>query len=193
MLNFAPDKRGMILKAAMDVFSAYGFRKTSMDDIAQAAGISRPALYQVFRNKTDIFRAVSVSMLDHTIYEATTVLDGDGPFHTRINQALEVSVLAVHRLLEQSPHGPELIGVNDEIASDIDDLWAERMAQLIASAFENAYGEGEIDLRGVPSAHLARLFILAIKGIHEQLACGEGTEREIRTAISVLLQLTRKD
>jgi AcrR family transcriptional regulator len=192
MLHFTPDRRGLILKAALDVFSTYGFRKTSMDDIARAAGVSRPALYQLFRNKTDIFRAVSLATLDYTINAATHVLDSKGPFEQRITEALDVSVLAIHRQLEQSPHGPEIIVVNDEIASDIDELWAERMAQLIARAFEEAAEAGEIDLRGVSGAQLAKLFIMAIKGIHDQLACGQGTEKEIRSMIDVLLRLTRK-
>ena len=60
MLDFPLDdgKRGAILKAAFEVFITYGFRKTSMDDIARAAGMSRPGLYQLFANKTDIFRAL---------------------------------------------------------------------------------------------------------------------------------------
>ena len=34
-----------------------------MDDIAKQAGVSRPALYQLFKNKTDIFRALSQQLL----------------------------------------------------------------------------------------------------------------------------------
>jgi AcrR family transcriptional regulator len=70
MLQTTPDKRGTILAAAFDVFINYGFRKTSMDDIARAAGMSRPALYQVFRNKTEIFRAASLSILENVGHEA---------------------------------------------------------------------------------------------------------------------------
>ena len=39
----------------MKVFLAYGFARTTMDDIARAADMSRPALYLLFKNKTDIY------------------------------------------------------------------------------------------------------------------------------------------
>ena len=46
-----------IRRAAIPVFAAKGFRGTSMADIAEAAGVSRPALYQYFENRADVFRA----------------------------------------------------------------------------------------------------------------------------------------
>ena len=51
-------KQQAILEAAWMAFSTYGFRKTSMDDIAKGAGMSRPALYLHFKNKDAIFRAL---------------------------------------------------------------------------------------------------------------------------------------
>ena len=48
------DKRAQILDQAMDLVMRYGYSRVTMDDIARAAGMSRPALYQFFRNKTDI-------------------------------------------------------------------------------------------------------------------------------------------
>ena len=39
-----------ILLGAWNTFAAYGYKKTSMDDIARAAGMSRPALYLHYRN-----------------------------------------------------------------------------------------------------------------------------------------------
>ena len=51
-------KAQTILESAWQAFSAYGFRKTSMDDIARGAGMSRPAVYLHFRNKEAIFTAL---------------------------------------------------------------------------------------------------------------------------------------
>lgn len=47
-----------ILDAAGGVFLRYGYRKTSMDDVAHAAGLSRQGLYLHFRNKERLFHAV---------------------------------------------------------------------------------------------------------------------------------------
>ena len=40
-----------IRRAAIGVFAAQGFRRTSMADLAHAAGVSRPALYQYFEHR----------------------------------------------------------------------------------------------------------------------------------------------
>ena len=47
------EKREAVFGVAADVFAQYGVRRTAMNDIAQAAGISRPALYLMVENKED--------------------------------------------------------------------------------------------------------------------------------------------
>ncbi len=51
-------KRDKILAAALDVFLRYGYKRVTMNDIAEAVSISRPALYLVFDSKEDIFKSV---------------------------------------------------------------------------------------------------------------------------------------
>jgi AcrR family transcriptional regulator len=51
-------RRDRILAAATEVFLRYGHARTTMNDVASEAGISRPALYLVFQRKEDIFAAV---------------------------------------------------------------------------------------------------------------------------------------
>ena len=50
--------RESIINAAREVFARYGFRKTTMDDIAQAARKGKSSLYHYFEGKDDVFRAV---------------------------------------------------------------------------------------------------------------------------------------
>ncbi len=67
-------KRIRVLKGAMQVFLAYGYSRTTMDDIARAAEVSRPALYLLFRNKTDIYRAICSCLLCNSVREARQAL-----------------------------------------------------------------------------------------------------------------------
>ena len=48
----------LILDAALEVFSAYGFRGTTVDQIAGKCGMSKPNLLYYFRRKADIYTAV---------------------------------------------------------------------------------------------------------------------------------------
>jgi AcrR family transcriptional regulator len=59
-----------ILKAAMEVFFRFGYKKASMDDIAQAAGLSRQGLYLKFSTKEQLFKAALEHLASHLLKEA---------------------------------------------------------------------------------------------------------------------------
>jgi AcrR family transcriptional regulator len=52
------ERREQLLAAATQAFARGGFAATSLDDIAEAAGISRVLLYRHFESKPDLYRAV---------------------------------------------------------------------------------------------------------------------------------------
>jgi TetR/AcrR family transcriptional regulator, transcriptional repressor of aconitase len=52
------ERRRLLVEAARSCFLQFGFAKTSLDDIAKRANISRPLIYRSFKNKEDIFAAV---------------------------------------------------------------------------------------------------------------------------------------
>src|SRR5581483_4919217 len=56
-----------ILAAAFARFTHYGFRRTSMEDIADEAGVSRAALYLHFRNKEELFRSLSQALHEEAL------------------------------------------------------------------------------------------------------------------------------
>ncbi len=58
------EKREAILQAALDVFSTHGFRGSTIDQIATAAGMSKPNLLYYFRRKEDIFTTLIQRLLD---------------------------------------------------------------------------------------------------------------------------------
>ena len=57
------EKRELILDAALDVFSAHGFRGATIDRIADAAGMSKPNLLYYFRRKQDIYETLMQRLL----------------------------------------------------------------------------------------------------------------------------------
>jgi AcrR family transcriptional regulator len=64
------ERREQLLAAATQAFARAGFAATSLEDIAEAAGISRVLLYRHFESKTDLYRAV----LDRAIARLTTAV-----------------------------------------------------------------------------------------------------------------------
>ena len=91
-------KRDSILNAAYRQFSHYSFRKTSMEDIAQAAGISRALIYSDFQNKDDIFRNVSIQLHDQAERMA---LAGLASTDKHIAARIEGALIARHGLFQK--------------------------------------------------------------------------------------------
>jgi len=58
------EKRERILEAALEVFSAHGFRGATIDQIAEAAGMSKPNLLYYFRSKDAIHETLIQRLLD---------------------------------------------------------------------------------------------------------------------------------
>ena len=75
-----------IRRAAIPVFASQGFKRTSMADLAEAAGVSRPALYQYFDNRADLFREALQIILVEATDAALAALRGDGLVAERIDE-----------------------------------------------------------------------------------------------------------
>jgi TetR/AcrR family transcriptional regulator len=58
------EKREIILEAALEVFSTQGFRGSTIDQIAEAAAMSKPNLLYYYRSKEDIYRTLLHRLLD---------------------------------------------------------------------------------------------------------------------------------
>ena len=56
--------RNKILITSSDMFLNYGFKSVTMDDIANAIGISKKTIYQHFDNKTKLVEATTLYMFD---------------------------------------------------------------------------------------------------------------------------------
>lgn len=54
----APARREQILDVALVVFASAGFHGASMNEIADAAGVTKPVLYQHFDSKRDLYQAL---------------------------------------------------------------------------------------------------------------------------------------
>ena len=69
-----PNRLDHVLNKALQVFLQYGYRKTSVEDIAKAAGISRQGLYLHFKNKDEILGAAVRRSADDGLQTADAVL-----------------------------------------------------------------------------------------------------------------------
>lgn len=76
-----------LLEAAVSVFARFGYRKTSMDDVARAAGVSRQGLYLSFANKEELFRRAVEHSLSSQLAAALSAL-------SRCDDSLEIRLIS---------------------------------------------------------------------------------------------------
>src|ERR1700738_43266 len=69
-------QREAMLEAATAIFLRYGFKKTSMDDVARAAGVSRQGLYLYFDTKDLLFRESLQHLMSRLISNARAAAEG---------------------------------------------------------------------------------------------------------------------
>ncbi|HEX4905620.1 MAG TPA: TetR/AcrR family transcriptional regulator [Acidimicrobiales bacterium] len=74
----AAARRRQLLDSALDVFATRGFHGASMNDVAEAAGVTKPVLYQHFESKRQLFVELLEdvgSRLGQLVAEATAAAD----------------------------------------------------------------------------------------------------------------------
>lgn len=157
-------KRKAILDAAWRSFAAYGFRKTSMDDIARGAGVSRPALYLHYRNKEDIFRSLAEFYYDDAARQVAQALATPGPVAEVLGRAFDAQGGATLEAMLSSPHGLELLDTGSATASDIAEAGEARLRRIYADWLKTAADAGQVHLPGGAEA-AADAITAALKGI----------------------------
>ena len=63
----AARRREQLLEVALEVFGDLGFHPASMNDVAEAAGVTKPVLYQHFRSKRELYKQVLTDVGDHLL------------------------------------------------------------------------------------------------------------------------------
>ena len=131
-------RQEQVLSVALEVFGRYGFRKTSMDEVARSADISRQGLYLYFESKEALFRAAVRQELDAALSEVSRCLgEEDVALEDRIVAALDAwmgrfvgSVLAadIGNMLESSA-----MQLGD-MAAEFSAAFEARMSSTIAAA-----------------------------------------------------------
>ncbi len=75
----AAERREQLLQVALETFAAKGFHETSMNEVAEAAGVTKPVLYQHFASKKALYNELVDELgarLERVIFEAAVGAEG---------------------------------------------------------------------------------------------------------------------
>ncbi|MXY03271.1 MAG: TetR/AcrR family transcriptional regulator [Acidimicrobiales bacterium] len=102
-------RRAAIERGAVDEFLAHGIAGASMARIAEAAGISRPALYQYYRDKEELFAASLVAVTEQRVDAAIAELTKPGTVAEQLDRFLQRYEGDLWQQMSASDHTEEII------------------------------------------------------------------------------------
>ena len=122
-----------ILDAAVRMFSRYGVKRTSIADLAQEAGVSRQTLYNSYKNKDDVLRALIRSYTDTAMIEIQDGLTNTDALGGQLDVVFDKMALAGFDFVQATPNAQDIIdGFNAAGKAEID-ASAERFRAVIES------------------------------------------------------------
>ncbi len=159
--------RDRILDAAMLVFRRHGFRRSSIEQAAEAAGLTRQALYHHFNSKEALFRAVV-----ERVYQSALAVEGAAADATEKAGGSLADILVAQitaRLtylvasLDGSPHVEELFSEHLGQSRDLYQKYASLYAAQGTATIERVIRKQKLGLR-MPAGELWRCVEMAVNG-----------------------------
>ncbi|HWE08824.1 MAG TPA: helix-turn-helix domain-containing protein [Solirubrobacteraceae bacterium] len=131
------EREAAMLRAAGDLFAARGFHAASMDEIAEAAGISKPMLYNYFGSKEGLYAAYVRSSAQALIQRMREAASPSAPAQERLRAGL----LAFLTYAEQHRAGwavlhNEATAQSDPLATEVMNL-RERLTGMLNRIFDD--------------------------------------------------------
>ena len=176
-----------ILDAAYACFTRHGVRRTTMDDIAAAAEMSRPAVYQYVRNKDDAFRRLALRLFDGALARAEAAAEVDGPLAERLHAILATKLELTLQLWRDSPHATELLDAGARLSGELVERFTQAMRELATATVAAAAARGEVALRGMTAAELADIALALTRGLEADLTDPELPRHRLRRGIDLLV------
>lgn len=180
---------GRILPAAFACFSRYGYRRVSLEQIAQETGISRAALYLHFRNKEDLFRALARSLMGEAHAAAVEAAARSAPVAQRLEAILDAKYGSIFERVYDSPHAAEILDENGRLCGEVLFDFRRRFLRVLRDALAAAEASGEIDLgaAGLDVGEAAELLVDCVKGIERGGASPAGFRRRLGRLVRVFM------
>lgn len=130
------DKEERVLAAAREVFMRYGFKRTTMSDLAEAAHMSRPALYLIYPSKEDVFRLLMAQVFNEFLCEIRDGLKNYESVADKLTFAFEVWCVRSFEIMQALPDAKDMLENGYEFASDTMQSAYAEFEQVLSDVFQ---------------------------------------------------------
>src|SRR5690625_921574 len=138
------DRRQDILNAATKSFSLFGYKATTMDQIAKLANVGKGTIYTFFKNKEELFDEIITKMIQDMEVAANNVIHPNHTFQENIHLALYemLEFRMEHKLAIKLFQEERDIGT--PIVQDVIRQMERTIVQIIADKITRSIEKGEI-------------------------------------------------
>ena len=179
MSGAARTRRAHIVGAATSVFLRYGFGRTTMADIAQASGLSRPTLYLTFPDKESVFRAVIEAMIEAKMAQVRTGVSSLTSLGEKLLYACNAWAAEGYELVQAHPDARDMFDLGFESVC----AGYQAFQDVIAAIVREGAGRSAL---GITPAKLARSIVYALKGFKDIAADSADLRSLIATHVAVV-------
>lgn len=176
-----------IAEAALAEFTAFGYRRASIESIARRAHVSRATVYAHYSGKDELFRALVTGLHEDHLAAMRAVADSpDFDIQSRISRLLQARFLRFVELTSSSPHAGELYDRHGALCGDIAQDSHRQAEKIITAVLRRAAAAGEIDLGA------SGLTVAQLAGVLNDCAFGaKGEDPATATPAEFTARLTR--
>lgn len=178
--------RENILKIARDIFSKYGFKKTTLDDIANAVRKGKSSLYYYFESKEDLFQAVIMKEVDILAHELEIVINRNTDPIDKLRDYI-LTKLTTFRSLANFYHAIE----NDVTAvgfiNDIKRRYEQDEIRMIKRILIEGVRKNEFEIYDFNLAAIG--ITTAIKGLEMPLSAGIYGNVNLENSVDIILKI----
>ena len=128
------NRRQHIISAAREVFLRYGLARTTMGDIAQNAGVSRPTLYAAFGDKGVIYQAVLDTMVEELILGIRAGLPEHDTLEQKLRFACTTWATDGFERIRAYPDSRDLIDIGRPAIAEAYKAFGDLLAEILTDA-----------------------------------------------------------
>lgn len=181
------DVRQKILDAARERLWHYGFKKTTMDEIASDAGVGKGTVYLYFESKEDIGLAIIGQYKEDSLHVIRAIAEDAAKTPTqKLTEMLQYPLLSTHRHCLESPLMLDMvIAIKPHIRAHVQS-YSEIEYCLLAGVLADGNARGEFDVPDTRRA--ARTLKMMTHGFLPPYPC-VSTQGEIAAEVAEIVDL----
>jgi AcrR family transcriptional regulator len=187
----ADSRRRALLDAALAVFARYGYQKTSMDEVARSAQLSRQGLYLYFATKEELFQAAVRNALENSSRAAVAALTSASlPLDQRLVRAFDEWLGRYIGII--GGDASDLIEATSRLSATLLTQYEEVFSDAVSKAIRSSRLLAAYKSSGITARQITDTLLATARGLKHSSQSREQFVRGFAVAVKVLCNPTRE-